>query len=186
MTTPTSTSACGQVCSLPPEDLQQRIAFIRAEILPRATSRRVDTEGAQFEFPRDDDLAVQLRDLVDFERQCCSSLEWELSEGDDTLTLRVGGLDPASPMLASVMEPPVSSRPLWLNLLRTGGVGLVASFVVFCVVPLGLAAWLGGSVAASLVGLDNPWIIASGALLFGLGGWRWERVRARRGTASVA
>lgn len=183
MTTPTSTPAFSEVCNLPPKDAQQRIAFLRAEILPRATSRRIDADGAHFEFPRDEDLAVQLRSLVDFERQCCSSLEWELSEGEHALTLRVGGLDPASPLLASVMEPPVSSTPRWLTLLRTGGFGLAASFVVFCVVPLSLAAWLGGSVAASLAGLDNPWIIASGALLFGLGGWRWERARARRGAA---
>ncbi|MEJ2151704.1 MAG: hypothetical protein P8Y29_01825 [Gemmatimonadota bacterium] len=51
--------------------------------------------------------------------------------------------------------------------------------MLFCVVPIGLAAWLGGDLAAGLLGPDDPWSVAAGAVLFGLGLWLWQRGVAR-------
>ena len=184
MTTPESSCGCSSACSLPPADLEERIAFIRSEILPRATSQQSDARGTQFEFPNEPELAAQLRALVDFERECCPSLEWELQEEAQRLTLRVGGLDPASPLLRAV-DPALGRMPRWRSAIRAGGLGLAASFLLFCVLPIALVAWLGADVAAGLLGLDNPWIIAAGTVLFGLGLWRWERARSRRSLAQA-
>ncbi len=172
-------------CLLPTDERDARLAMLRQELLPRAVHRQALTDGVAWEFPADPDLRRKLDELVDFERVCCPGLTWELEEtAADRVRLRVGGLDPDSPLLASAGgEPAPQGRrlPAWL---RSGGVGLGISFVLFCVVPVGLAAVGGAAVASQVSGLDDPLVIGAGAVGFGAVAFWFEHRRRRRGVAA--
>ena len=77
------------VCSLPPESLQERLAWIRAEILPHVRRTRELPNGLVFEVARRPNLEARLERLVELERECCSGLDWTLESGSDPLQLSV-------------------------------------------------------------------------------------------------
>jgi hypothetical protein len=98
------------VCSLNDEELEERRARVRAEILP-AVERADRIEGG-FAVETEDspEMRERLTDLVTLERRCCSSVDWDLRElpGAGRLRLEVRGLDPGSALLGSLLEPPAS------------------------------------------------------------------------------
>jgi hypothetical protein len=85
------------VCSLPSDQLSDRLAMIRREILPHATRRQVLADGVAVEFAHTAEMEKTLEDLVAFERKCCSGLTWSLTRPSaDVLRLSVEGLGPDS------------------------------------------------------------------------------------------
>ena len=69
---------CEDVCDLPTEALQDRLAMIRREILPLATHREALSDGMAFEFKHAPAIQKTLEDFAEFERECCSGLTWNV------------------------------------------------------------------------------------------------------------
>ncbi len=91
------------VCSLPSNQLSDRVAMIRRDILPHATRHYALADGVAVEFAHTAEMEKTLEDLVAFERKCCSGLTWNLTRpSGDVLRLSVGGLGPDSDLLAAV------------------------------------------------------------------------------------
>lgn len=92
-----------QMCSLPTDALQDRLAMIRREILPHVKRTEMLPNGFICEFDRHSDLQAKLEDLVVFERTCCGGLAFDLQSLPDANTLRltVIGADPHS----GIFEP---------------------------------------------------------------------------------
>ena len=155
-------------CNLPEDELQARIRMIRAEILPHARGTDELPNGIAWEFDGGADLRVQLEQLVEFERRCCSGLSWNLEEVPGCrLRLVVEGADPAT-LRAAIAGLEGSTEPRsFLRILKAGGLGFAGAFFAFCVLPIAAVALLGGAVAGPLLGLDDPWLVAAGSLVFG-------------------
>ena len=108
------TYGCGDVCSLPNDELSDRVARIRSEILPHVTGRQPLADGVAFDFEHTAAMQKTLEDFVAFERECCSGLTWDLHRPSDrVLRLSVQGLDPGSDFfraLGNVVDAPVRGR----------------------------------------------------------------------------
>lgn len=93
--TPPDAAGCcrpaGDVCSLPEDQLGDRIELIRNELLPRATARRDLPNGFEWDFAACDTLRERLGAFVAFERECCGGLDWRVGEKAGVLTLHVSG-----------------------------------------------------------------------------------------------
>jgi hypothetical protein len=173
------------VCNLPAEDREARLAMIRREILPLAERRERLPDGLRFEFAYGPPLERTLDQLVTFERGCCGSLSWEATRpAEDRLRLTVRGLSPGSPLL-ELGETPRAPASRLGRLLRSLGLGAAAALFVCCVLPIGLAAVAGASLAAPLAGLDQPLIIAVVAVTSAGVTWLWLGRRSRSGSASA-
>lgn len=91
------------VCSLPSDQLSDRVAMIRRDILPHATRRQRLTDGVAVEFAHTAEMEKTLEDVVAFERQCCSGLTWSLTRPTgDVLRLSVEGLAPDSDLFTAL------------------------------------------------------------------------------------
>jgi hypothetical protein len=149
------------LCNLPAEDRDARLAMIRGEILPLAARRERLPDGLRFEFAYGRPLERTLDQLVAFERGCCGGLSWEATRpAEHTLRLTIRGLSPDSPLLELGETLPAPASRLG-RLARSLGLGAGAALFVCCLLPMGLAAVAGASVATPLAGLDRPLIIAA-------------------------
>ena len=171
------------LCSLNDEELEERRAMVRAEILPQVRKAERIEGGFAIETDPTPEMRRKLDDLVALERRCCSSVSWDVS--DDTregrVRLEVRGLDPDSGLLGSLFERSTPPKRTLLQVVKAGGLGLGASFFVLCVLPIGLAAVGGAALASRLCGLESPLTLALGALLLGSAAWallRWREQRA--------
>ncbi len=83
-------------CTPSPEDLEQRVAMIRREILPRVLARLKLENGVGWEFEATADNRKKLEDLTELERQCCRGLSFEIREDPNGTRLRweILGIDP--------------------------------------------------------------------------------------------
>lgn len=86
-------------CTLPPESLHDRIAWIREAVLPHASRSRglEDAEGRVWIFEASEERRRQLERLVELERDCCrGSVTFALEEdpGQGELRLVLRGMDP--------------------------------------------------------------------------------------------
>ncbi|MDJ0785754.1 MAG: hypothetical protein QNK05_03030 [Myxococcota bacterium] len=165
-----------RVCTLPPEGLEDRLAWIRTAILPHAVETERLPDGLALELRAAPGVADALDRLVALEKECCGSIGFVHRAGrePERRRLEIHGVDPDAGVFrdfqATESSPPYD-RPT-RRLLKAAGVGLLASLIVCCVLPIGAAALLGAA-AAPLAGLDAPAPIAAGALLGGLGAWWW-------------
>lgn len=189
------------VCALPPDQLRERIDTLRRELLPQVVRAEElpGGSGIAMDFAASGAMQQQLDRLVDFERQCCSGLEWNVGPSPlpDRLRLTVAGLAPDSVFFRALglrvdseagAEPDPKAGPgavgevgggRLARLVKAGGLGFGAAFFLLCVLPIGLAAVVGGGLATSLLRLDDPWIIAVGSLALALPAWWWVRRRER-------
>lgn len=78
-----------RVCSLPAEEIPDRAATIRREILPHVRAREKLPRGLALEFDRDAELRAKLEAFVAFERRCCGGLAFELRDAPDADRLRL-------------------------------------------------------------------------------------------------
>jgi hypothetical protein len=107
------------VCSLSDEQLEERRAMVRAEILPHVRKVERIEGGFAIETDATPELREKLQDFVALERRCCSSVHWDLSEVPHSgrVRLDVRGLDPDAALLrwreqrpGSRCEPSSTSR----------------------------------------------------------------------------
>jgi len=174
MTTHELTLTTDDVCNLPGEQRESRLALIRRELLPRASSTESLANGRAWEFPREPRLERQLKELVTFERVCCPGLGWELRpvRANTALRLEVTGLDPGASVLATVEPEAAPPRSGLRRFAGVGAVGFGVSLFFLCVLPMVLVAAGGAALAGTAARLDNPWLIGAGTLIFSLATWR--------------
>ena len=96
-----------RICSLPEDELRERIAELRRDLLPlvQRTEPLPDDAGVVAEFEPRPEIEQQLEDLVAFERQCCSGLDWSLEARPDRLRLTIAGLSPDSKFFQTLGVP---------------------------------------------------------------------------------
>jgi hypothetical protein len=95
------------ICTLPGDQLGDRLAWIRREILPHAIASERRERGLAFELTEAPGLAEKLDLLVRLERDCCSEIAFErvASEAPGRLRLEIRGIDPDAPVLKSLAVP---------------------------------------------------------------------------------
>ncbi len=164
-------------CNLSDADFEARRTELRTRLLPLARGREELPDGLAVLFDATPRMREELDAFVAFERECCPGLDFSVQDASGALRLEIHGIDPRGSVFASVGVE--SEGRGWLRLLRSAGLGAIGAFVLFCVVPIGLVAVLGSQLAGPLLGLDNPWVVGGGTLVFAALLWRWERRRAR-------
>jgi|GEM_PF-6977733 len=100
-------------CTLPPDGLQERLAWIRREILPHVVETLRLASGLAFELAAAPGLEGQLDRLIAKEAECCSGIVLERMESASPgrIRLEIRGVDPDAPLLrslAGVTEPAVA------------------------------------------------------------------------------
>ncbi|NNL64778.1 MAG: hypothetical protein HKP30_00915 [Myxococcales bacterium] len=169
------------VCTLPPDGLTDRMAWIRTEILPLASKRERRREGLAWTFEDTPELAERLERLVALERECCSGIAFRhrAIAGGQRL-LEVEGIDPDAAVFGDAAEP--ASPALPLRIAKATGIGAGVSLLLCCALPIAAGAVFGAAVAAPLATLDDPVIIGVAALGVGGAAFAWDR--SRRAAAS--
>ena len=184
-----------ELCTLSPDALEDRLAMVRREIGPHASATQRLENGIAWDFDATPDMRAKLENLARLESECCGDLEFEIWENPSGTRLRfeISGADPnsgffdglslANPYGTDEKESNEESRR-WLRFAKRGGLAVVASFVVCCVLPLAIVSVAGITVAAPLMKLDNPVTIGAGAVLFGALFWLYEKHRSRTAVAT--
>lgn len=173
-----------EVCTLPRDGLGQRMAWIRDEILPHARRTERLESGLAWELDLAPGLVEKLDHLIALERECCRGIVFERTDASvpGRLRLEVRGIDPDAAVFRALRVQREDGRARWVHLAKAGGLGVLVSYVVCCVLPLVAAALVGSAAAAPLVWLDQPWLIGLGALPATAVAWWW----LRRGSAATA
>ncbi len=177
------------ICNLSDEDLEARRVQLREGLIPQARGREELSDGLAFLFDATPELREELDAFVAFERECCPGLDFSVRDASGALRLEIRGVDPEASVFAGIGAARGSEKLAGrggLRLLRAAGLGVVAAFVLFCVVPIGLLALLGAELAAPLGALDDPFAVAAGGLVFAVLLWRWERRREAARLESAA
>ncbi len=169
------TCGCQDVCDLPTEALQDRLAMIRRGILPLATRREALSDGMVFEFKHAPAIQKTLEDFTEFERECCSSLTWNVRAiPGEMLRFSVQGLPPTSDFFRVIDGPGEAAAPgLLKRLTQAAGLGAGSALLLCCVLPMGVVALTGAAVAAPLAKLDDPMVISAGAAILAVPAWLW-------------
>lgn len=170
-----------EICTLPPEGMQDRLTWIKREILPHAIETVPLENGLAVELRAVPGLVERVDRLVALESDCCSSITWRRAESSksDHLRLEVLGVKPDAEIFRSLNVPQATATLPTHRLGKAAGFGLLSSFVVCCVLPIAAGTLLGGA-AAPLAGLDGPAPLAAGALLGGGAAWWWLGRRPTR------
>ena len=129
-----------QACTLSPEGLNARLAWIRDEILPHARSREHLESGLAWELDAVPGLADKLDHLIALERECCDGIVFERLSGSrpGRLRLEVRGIDPDAAALQAL-----GTQPLPARLAKVGGLGFLAALGVCGALPMAASALLG-------------------------------------------
>ncbi len=171
-------------CTLPEDALEERLDWIRREIVPHAVAAERLEDGLALELGDAPGLADEVERLIDLEAECCPGLAFSAapSATPGRLRLEVRGLGPdVVGRLASLGESAESdTRPrVGPRAAKAAGIGALVSLVLCCGVPIAAAALLGAA-AAPLFALDRPLPMAVGAAVAGLVAWRWLGRRPAR------
>ena len=76
-----SAQSCG--CSLSPPQLHARRESLARSLVPQIRESRELEEGLALGFSANDSIVDELAQFIDFERRCCSALEFKLIVGAD-------------------------------------------------------------------------------------------------------
>ncbi len=169
------------ICNLSDEELAARRKELREELVPQARGREELSDGLALLFDATPEMREDLDAFVVFERECCPGLDFSVRDAPGALRLEIRGIDPGASVFAGLGEVAEHEKPEragWTRLLRSAGLGTAGAFVLFCVVPIGVAAVVGAQLAAPLGALDNPWAVGAGGVVFAALLWLWERRRA--------
>jgi len=176
-----------EICTLAPEGIADRQAWVREAILPHAVDREQSASGLAWEFEDVPGLAAKLGQLVEKERGCCSGIDFVHGRSTATgrLRLEVRGIDPHSPVFASLEPGTGAAPPVVARLAKALGVGAALSLLVCCALPIALAALLGATAAAPFALLDDPFVIGGAALLSGGAAFVWVGRKHRAAAIGV-
>ena len=166
------------VCTLPPEGLQERLAWIRSEILPHAIASERGADSVAWELEDAPGLAGKLDGLVAAERECCSGILFTHAAGatPGRRRLEVSGVDPDAAVFGALQNQGATPS-LGGRVAKAAGIGTALSLLFCCVLPVAVAGLLGAAVAAPFASLDQPWVIGAGFVLFAAATFGWQSRR---------
>jgi hypothetical protein len=167
------------ICNLTDEQYAARQEELRAGLLTQARRREALSNGLALYFDASPEMREELDALVAFERKCCPSLGFTVSESPDALRLEIRGIDPDTNFASGEesSSPAPRKRLGWPRMLRSIGLGGALSLFLCCIAPIGIAAVVGVGLAAPFAVLENPWVIVGGGIVFA--GLLWFRDRRR-------
>jgi len=176
------------VCDLPPEGRAERLTWIRDEILPHAVATERGASSVAWELDDAPGLAAKLDVLVERERACCSGITFRHrpSVAAGRLRLEVLGVDPDATVFAPLHVEGGAPARLGGRVASAAGVGTLLGILVCCALPIAAASLFGAAAAAPFATLDQPWIIAGAALLFGGATFAWQSRRRAAQAPDVA
>ena len=90
-------------CALPPGDFDQRLAWIAK--LNRTALLRTQREGRRLILTYGRSQAGLVHEMVDRERQCCGFLSFEVTKGQDSVTLVIEAPEEVADVLDTVFAP---------------------------------------------------------------------------------
>lgn len=90
-------------CALPPGDFNQRLAWIAA--LNRTALLRTQREDRRLLLTYDRSQAGLVHEMVDRERQCCGFLSFQVTKGQDSVTLVIEAPEEVADVLDTVFAP---------------------------------------------------------------------------------
>src|SRR3546814_18963989 len=90
-------------CALPPGDFNQRLAWIAA--LNRTALLRTQREDRRLLLTYDRSQAGLVHEMVDRERQCCGFLSFQVTTGQDGVTLVIEAPKEVADVLDTVFAP---------------------------------------------------------------------------------
>ncbi len=82
------TCGCETVCTLPAEQIAERGAQLRAEFLPLVRGHEASATSVVWRFDDTEGMRARLDELVEFERQCCATLDFKIDAAADANELR--------------------------------------------------------------------------------------------------
>ena len=165
-------------CTLPPEGLEQRLAWIRSEILPHAIASERGSDSLAWELEDVPGLAEKLDRLVAAERECCSGIVLTRAAGTKPgrRRLELRGVDPGAAVFASLQHEGTNPS-LGGRVAKAAGIATAVSLLVCCVLPVALGGLFGAAVAAPFASLDQPWVIGAAFVLFAAATFGWQSRR---------
>lgn len=96
-------------CALPPGDFDQRLAWIAA--LNRTALLRTHRDGRRLILTYGRSQAGLVHEMVDRERQCCGFLSFEVTKGQDSVTLVIEAPKEVADVLDTVFAPFLAGTP---------------------------------------------------------------------------
>lgn len=174
----------GDVCVLDDTALGERLAWLGRNVVPHVTRAHRREDGWLLEITDEEGMAQKLDQWSELERACCSGIVFERVTGapEGFLHFEIRGANPAASVFArfeSLRAPERSS--VNGTVVRSAGVGLLASLFVCCLLPIAAVAVL-GSAAAPLMGLEGLVPMSLTGIGFG-GAYAWWRSRSQRVSA---
>ena len=168
-----------EICTLPPRGRDDRLAWVRQEILPHAAETIRLEDGLAIELGASPALTEKVDRWIALERECCPGITFERrsSATPGRIRFEMHGVDPNASLLKALGAP--EAQPAGrARLAKAAGAGFTLSLFVCCVVPMAAGALLGAA-GAPLAALDGPIPIAAGSVVGGAGTWLWLGRRRR-------
>jgi hypothetical protein len=158
--------------------LQQRLAWVRSEILPHAVASERGTDSVAWELEDAPGLARKLDGLVAAERECCAGIVFTHAAGatPGRRRLEVRGVDPDAAVF-SALQLEDATASLGGRVAKAAGIGTAVSLLVCCVLPVALGGLFGAAVAAPFASLDQLWVIGAAFVLFAAATFWWQSRR---------
>jgi len=163
------------VCTLSSESREQRLVWVRQEILPHAVTSERRRDSIAVELVDSPGLAARLDRLVALERECCEGIVFAHARTSTPgrRRLEICGIDPNASIFATVPEKADETPRSVARLAKSAGIGALFSLLVCCALPISAAALLGAAAVAPFASLDDPWVIGGGAVLAGGAAFAW-------------
>lgn len=111
-----------EICTLSPEGLGDRLAWVRKEILPHAVEKVRLGNGLALELVEAPGLTEKIDHLIALERECCSGIVFErhASTTEGQVRLEVRGIDPDAQVFQA-FGVPESNPPAGTRLAKAAG-----------------------------------------------------------------
>lgn len=89
-------------CTLKDSDMRNRLKMVHEKLLPHVIARAKLEHGQQLTFLGGHELRPKLEAFIEFEKRCCSFLDFELSESSEAnrLILQITGPEDTKGFLA--------------------------------------------------------------------------------------
>ena len=78
-------------CTLTDEEFRDRRAWVREQVLSRATRAEENAAGARLVFPKSDEMTSMLETWASLERDCCDFLTFTIADNDSSTVLSITG-----------------------------------------------------------------------------------------------
>ena len=177
-----SSDALRDMCTLSNDQLTVRLAQIRQDIVPHVQQTHRLQDGVALDLNDTPGLRAKIERVIALERECCAGLQFGLSDTTRTggLRLEIRGVDPDAESVKQLFGG-IDNGPKGevqggriRSAVSSAGAGIVGSFFLFCILPMGLGGLFGAGAAAYVAQLDSLPVLSGAAMIFAGAAW-WQR-----------